>query len=209
MTATLLDDHRVEVQNVPSWRYRKQVAVTVDGYGKVTGDIAWGGNWFFLVADHGKDLATASCTELTAFSLSIRAALERDGITGANGEVIDHLELFGPPGDAANADSRNFVLCPGGAYDRSPCGTGTSAKLACLAADGKLAERSTWRQESIIGSLLEGRYETLNDPSSFPHADGPVVIPTITGSAWVTGEAKLILNPSDPFEAGIRRSRSV
>ncbi len=201
VTATLLDDCRASVRNVPSWRYRKAVPVDVPGHGVVHGDIAWGGNWFFLVSDHGQDLKLSDWKELSDFTLRIRAALERDGITGANGGLIDHIELFGPPTSAAS-DSQNFVMCPGGAYDRSPCGTGTSAKLACLAADGKLAAGATWRQESIVGSIFEGSWQP--DATTIPEATGPVIIPTITGSAWVTGEANLILQPSDPFRAGIR-----
>ncbi|MEN9556490.1 MAG: hypothetical protein RLZZ232_2776 [Planctomycetota bacterium] len=198
--ATLLDDHRVSLRNVPSWRYRKAVSVDVPGHGKVTGDIAWGGNWFYLVNDHGRDLRLSDWKGLTEFTLQIRAALERAGITGAGGGEIDHIELFGP-GTAGHADSRNFVLCPGGAYDRSPCGTGTSAKLACLAADGKLPAGSTWCQESIVGSVFEGSWQPASE--TVPEAAGPVIIPTITGTAWVTGEARLILQDSDPFRTGI------
>jgi 4-hydroxyproline epimerase len=201
VTATLLDESRASVRNVPSWRYRKSVVVNVPGHGPVTGDIAWGGNWFYLVSDHGQDLKLARWKELSEFTLQIRAALERDGITGADGGLIDHIELFGPP-SAANADSRNFVMCPGGAYDRSPCGTGTSAKLACLAADGKLPAGTVWRQESIVGSIFEGHWEPGTSASA--GTTDPVIIPTITGSAWVTGEANLILQPTDPFRAGIR-----
>lgn len=198
VTATLLDDHRVAVQNVSSYRSRKSVAVDVPGHGPVTGDISWGGNWFFLVSDHGQDLQWAKCKELTEFTLKIREALEQNGITGEDGGEIDHIELFGPP-THADSDSRNFVLCPGGAYDRSPCGTGTSAKLACLAADGKLATGAVWRQESIVGSIFEGSWQPDENSA---HKDA--IIPTITGSAWITGESSLILQASDPFRAGIR-----
>lgn len=198
VTATLHDEHRVSVQNVPSYRFRKSVAVDVPGHGPVTGDIAWGGNWFFLVSDHGQDLQLSKCKVLSDFTLRIRAALEKNGITGADGGEIDHIELFGPP-TQQNSDSQNFVLCPGGAFDRSPCGTGTSAKLACLAADGKLAVGAVWRQESIVGSIFEGRWQS--DENS---ADKNVIIPTITGSAWITGESSLIIQSSDPFRAGIR-----
>lgn len=201
VTATLHDDHRVSVRNVPSWRYRKAVSVNIPGYGNVSGDIAWGGNWFFLVSDHGQDLLLARWKELSDFTLRIRAALERDGITGANSGLIDHIELFGPPG-SLRAQSKNFVMCPGGAYDRSPCGTGTSAKLACLAADGKLAAGDIWNQESIVGSVFEGSWQP--DSATTSLSTDPVVIPTITGSAWVTGESNLILQPADPFRAGIR-----
>ncbi|MEZ6124373.1 MAG: proline racemase family protein [Planctomycetaceae bacterium] len=200
VTATLHDDHRVSVTNVPSFRYRSNVTVSVEGHGPVTGDVAWGGNWFFLVADHGQELQKQNCSRLTDFCLRIRDALEREHITGADSGLIDHVELFSPA-DSAIADSRNFVLCPGGAYDRSPCGTGTSAKLACLAADGKLSPGQLWRQQSIVGSVFEGGYRFSAE--SVANASGPVIVPTITGSAWITGEADLILDPSDPFAAGI------
>ncbi len=194
VTATLHPDGRVSVRNVPSYRHAKGVSVSVDGYGRVTGDVAWGGNWFFLVGDHREALELARVERLTDLTRRIRRALEANGITGADGGVIDHIELFGPPADPAN-HARNFVLCPGGAYDRSPCGTGTSAKLASLAADGKLRPGEVWRQEGILGTVFEGRYE--------PAADGKVV-PTITGRAWVTAEATLLLRDDDPFRDGIR-----
>jgi 4-hydroxyproline epimerase len=183
----------VQIENVPSYRHATAVPVTVEGHGVVHGDIAWGGNWFFLVADHGQTLEHANAAALTAFTLKIRAALERDGITGADGGLIDHIELFGPA-RARGANSRNFVLCPGGAYDRSPCGTGTSAKLACLFADGKLKEGEVWRQESIGGSVFEGWVRVV---------DGHV-IPSIRGTAYVNAEATLLLDPADPFQMGLR-----
>ena len=181
----------VTIENVPSYRHAAGVSVEVEGHGRVTGDVAWGGNWFFLVSDHGQALELGRAAELTDFTLRIRRALERQGITGAKGGEIDHIELFGPPRDRAN-HGRNFVLCPGGAYDRSPCGTGTSAKLACLAADGKLAEREVWRQESFLGSVFEGSYR---------RSDGQV-IPRIKGTAHITAEATLLLDERDPFRTG-------
>ena len=184
---------RVSVENVPSYRLSKGVTVNVEGAGPVTGDAAWGGNWFFLVEKHGQRLELANVGPLTDYAWRIRQALARQGVTGADGAEIDHVELFGPPRDPA-CQSRNFVLCPGGAYDRSPCGTGTSAKLACLYADGKLKEGQVWRQESILGSVFEGTVR----------ADGDRVIPRITGSAYVCAEATLLLDPADPFEMGIR-----
>lgn len=195
VTATLHDSHRVTVRNVPSHRFRKDVPLDVPGYGRIHGDIAWGGNWFFLVADHREELHGKNVERLTDVTKRIRAALEANGIAGEQGGVIDHIELFGPPGDPAN-DSRNFVLCPGGAYDRSPCGTGTSAKLACLAADGKLRPGEAWRQESVIGSVFEGRYE--------PGEAIGVVIPSITGTAYITAEGTLLVDAADPFRDGIR-----
>ena len=186
-------DHRVTVENVPSYRHAKGVTVEVAGHGTVTGDVAWGGNWFFLVNDHGQELDLRNVERLTDFTWRVRQALERQGITGRDGGVIDHIELFGPPRDPKN-HSRNFVLCPGKAYDRSPCGTGTSAKLACLVADGKIKEGDVWRQESIVGSVFEGSVRVV----------GGQVIPRVTGSAYVTAEATLLLDPADPFRTGIR-----
>ena len=182
----------VTIENVPSYRHAAGVSVDVEGHGRVKGDVAWGGNWFFLVSDHGQALEPGRVAELTDFTWRIRRELERQGITGADGGEIDHIELFGLPQDKAN-HSRNFVLCPGGAYDRSPCGTGTSAKLACLAADGKLAEGDVWRQESILGSVFEG---------SYVRRDGQV-IPRIKGTAFITGESTLLLDERDPFRTGI------
>jgi len=192
--ATLHGPNEVSVRNVPSYRSAKGVTVEVEGHGPITGDVAWGGNWFFLVDDHGQDLTPANVDHLLAFTWKIRQALERSGITGDDGEQIDHIELFGPPG-SDRADGRNFVLCPGRAYDRSPCGTGTSAKLACLAADGKLAPGATYRQESLIGSLFVGSYEVAPDNQ---------ISPTIRGTAYINAEATLILQPDDPFRMGIR-----
>ncbi len=196
VAATLHDRNRVTVRNVPSYRHRKDVVVDVPEYGRVTGDIAWGGNWFFLVHDHRESLEAANVDQLTSVAWQIRRALEAGGITGADGAPIDHIELVGPPRDPANS-ARNFVLCPGGAYDRSPCGTGTSAKLACLFADGKLAPGDVWRQESVIGSVFEATAEQGREPG--------VIVPRITGTAFVTAEAALLIDPADPFASGIPR----
>ncbi|MDH0896236.1 MULTISPECIES: 4-hydroxyproline epimerase [unclassified Pseudomonas] len=190
--ATLHDDRSVSVRNVPAYRYRKAVAVEVPGHGKVVGDIAWGGNWFFLISDHGLRVAGDNLDVLTAYSVAVQQALEDQGIRGEDGGLIDHIELFA---DDTEADSRNFVLCPGKAYDRSPCGTGTSAKLACLAADGKLQPGQLWRQASVIGSQFEGSYE---------HAEGGRIIPTIRGRAHISAEATLLIEADDPFAWGIR-----
>jgi 4-hydroxyproline epimerase len=193
--ATLHQDGRVTVENVDSYRHRKDVALEVPGYGPVKGEIAWGGNWFFLVDRTPFALTLENRDALTEYAWAIRCALRDQGITGAAGEEIDHVELF-VPAPSAHADSRNFVLCPGKAYDRSPCGTGTSAKLACLAADGKLAPGETWRQEGILGTTFEGSYRLRNGSAG-------AVIPSITGLAFITSESKLILQPGDPFPAGI------
>jgi 4-hydroxyproline epimerase len=185
--------NRVTIENVPSYRHAKDVQVPVPGMGSVDGDVAWGGNWFFLVKENRTDLDLANVDMLTQYTCSIRDSLTRHGITGANGGEIDHIELYGPPRNP-RAHSRNFVLCPGKAYDRSPCGTGTSAKLACLFADGKLKPGQVWQQESIIGSIFEGEVRL----------EGDKIIPRITGSAYVTAEAMLLIDPDDPFRAGIR-----
>lgn len=190
----LHDANTVSVVNVESYRLHKDVSVEVEGAGRFTGDVAWGGNWFFLVKESPIALKAANILPLTDLTMKIRSALEAAGKTGANGAWIDHVELFGPPQDTA-ADSRNFVLCPGGAYDRSPCGTGCSAKLACLAADGVLAPGEDWVQESVIGSTYRISYQ--------PGEEGGV-IPTVTGQAFVTSDTNLIFNPADPYRLGIR-----
>ncbi len=191
--ATLHPEGNVTVENVASYRHKAGVPVSVDGFGTVRGDIAWGGNWFFLVEDPPLRLGLDNVERLTEFAWAIRNALRAAGITGANGQEIDHIELSGAA-QTSEEDSRNFVLCPGKAYDRSPCGTGTSAKLACLAADGKLAPGQAWRQAGILGTVFEGSYELR---------DG-LLTPSITGAAFITAESRLILSPGDPFIAGIR-----
>jgi 4-hydroxyproline epimerase len=182
------------IGNVASYRLANAAAVNVPGIGIVTGDIAWGGNWFFLVDGAPVALTLEKLEELTSYTWQIRQALTANGITGTDGAEIDHIELFGPPSSKEVADSRNFVLCPGKAYDRSPCGTGTSAKLACQYADGKLKEGEVWRQESIVGSVFEGRVEVR---------DGQVM-PFVKGSAFINSDARLMLDELDPFCWGIR-----
>ncbi|MBL8763752.1 MAG: proline racemase family protein [Phycisphaerae bacterium] len=199
VTIHLAANGAVSIENVPSYRFAAQVPIRFDWRGRLTtvrGDIAWGGNWFYLVSEHGQTLATDNIESLTEFAWAIRQALERAGTRGdksvAHG-LIDHVELFGPP-TRPDADSRNFVLCPGKAYDRSPCGTGTSAKMACLFADGKLAPGQPWRQESIIGSRFVGSIRL----------DGNALVPTLSGNAHITAEAVLRLDDRDPFRYGIR-----
>jgi 4-hydroxyproline epimerase len=185
---------RVTIRNVPAYRHRAGVTVQVPGYGPVTGDVAWGGNWFFLVGNHPYSLTLAQVEPLTVFTWAVRGALADAGITGADGAEIDHIELFTEARDPSN-DSRNFVLCPGKAYDRSPCGTGTSAKMACLAADGNLKPGEIWRQEGILDTVFEGSFDLDGD-------DGRI-IPSVTGSAYVTAESSLIFEPADPFRLGV------
>ena len=186
--ATLHPDGSVSVANVASYRKARAVTVKVPGIGEVTGDVAWGGNWFFLIEKHGQDLALSNAETLTSYSWRVREAVNAQGFP-----EVDHIELFGPP-TAPDAHSRNFVLCPGKAYDRSPCGTGTSAKLACLAADGRLGEDEVWVQESITGSRFTGQYRRV----------GERIIPTISGTAFVNAEAILLLDERDPLCWGIR-----
>ena len=191
--ATLDDPNTVTLRNVPSFRLAASVAVAVEGLGVIRGDIAWGGNWFFLVNDHAEYLHLSNIDRLIDVTWKIRQALIRQKITGTNGQEIDHIELFSPS-STTRADSRNFVLCPGKAYDRSPCGTGTSAKIACLFADGKIATGVWYRQESIIGSFFEARVTLKGDQ----------IIPEIRGTAFINAEADLILNDDDSFGMGIR-----
>jgi 4-hydroxyproline epimerase len=193
VTAVLHSSGEVMVNNVASYRLAANVEVEVPRYGKIHGDVAWGGNWFFLVGDHGLELSLQNIEQLTNFTWAIRQALRSQGITGAVNQEIDHIELFGPS-HLPSVDSKNFVLCPGKAYDRSPCGTGTSAKLSCLYADGRIREGQVWKQESIVGTVFEG---------SVTEREGKVY-PSIKGSAFVNAEAELVLDPQDPFCMGIR-----
>jgi 4-hydroxyproline epimerase len=189
----LLDRNTARITNVRSYRYRKDVTIDVQGIGPVTGDIAWGGNWFFLTDHMPCPLVAANISQLTVAAHAMQDALLAAGI-GGDGAPVDHIEIFGPPG-TPGGDGRSFVLCPGGAYDRSPCGTGTSAKLACLAADGKLKPGAPWVQESIIGSRFEASYVAARQGG---------VIPTITGKAFITADITLVRDSADPFADGIR-----
>ncbi|ODC04995.1 hydroxyproline-2-epimerase [Terasakiispira papahanaumokuakeensis] len=190
VTATLHEDGAVTVCNVPAYRAQQQVSVDVPGYAVVKGDIAWGGNWFFLVSEHDFNLTLDQVDPLTTFTSAIKQALEDQDIRGDDGGLIDHIELFSADDQA---DSRNFVLCPGNAYDRSPCGTGTSAKLACLAADQKLSPGERWVQASITGSQFEGHYQV----------EGERIRPYITGRAYLSADATLLIDEQDPFAWGI------
>ncbi|HTV81862.1 MAG TPA: proline racemase family protein [Acidobacteriaceae bacterium] len=194
VSAMLRANGEVTLENVVSYRYRRDVEVHVPDVGVVRGDVAWGGNWFFLVDAGPVELTIGNCDQLTEYAWAVRGALKRNHITGTDGEEIDHVELSAP---ATSADSRNFVLCPGKAYDRSPCGTGTSAKLACLAADRRLMPGQVWRQEGILGTSFEGSYRMENGSPDR-------IVPSITGKAHVTAQGQLIFHPDDPFRSGIR-----
>jgi 4-hydroxyproline epimerase len=193
VSAVLHESGEVTVNNVASYRMAPKVPIGVPGFGKVHGDIAWGGNWFFLIEDHGQNLELKNVEALTSFTWAVRQALNANNIAGDNGHEIDHIELFGAS-KLPGVDSKNFVLCPGRAYDRSPCGTGTSAKLACLYADSKLKEGEVWKQESIVGSIFEGSVRVREGK----------IYPSIKGSAFVNSEAELILDSHDPLCMGIR-----
>jgi 4-hydroxyproline epimerase len=190
--ATLHTEGAVSIANVPSYRYCKAIEVHVPDYGVMRGDIAWGGNWFFLVADHCLSLRIENHATLMTAANAVRHALEVSGIRGKDGAIIDHIEFTAPPENSRNS-GRNFVLCPGAAFDRSPCGTGTSAKMACLHADGKLKPGEIWRQEGILGTVFEGSVSVAGD----------MLIPTIKGSAYITAESMLLFDDHDPFREGI------
>jgi len=192
VTITLAENNEVTIANIDAYCYRSRISVEVPGYGVVRGDVAWGGNWFFLIEEHPFTLTLDHEEQLTTFAWQVRQALAASGVTGADGAEIDHIELFTAAHNPVN-HSRNFVLCPGKVYDRSPCGTGTSAKMACLAAAGKLAPGQVWRQEGILDSVFTGRIERAGDR----------ILPYITGSAYVTAESSLVFQPSDPFRNGI------
>ena len=181
--------NKVSVKNIPAYRHLTHIPVTIDGK-TVHGDVAWGGNWFFLCHDHGLEVNMQNLEALTDFSWRVREQLTANGITGANGAEIDHVELFA---STPEADSKSFVLCPGKAYDRSPCGTGTSAKLACLYGDGTLQEGQIWKQQSVVGSIFEGSIQIQDNR----------IIPTITGEAWVMSEGTILIDERDPFGKGI------
>jgi 4-hydroxyproline epimerase len=189
----LLSANEVSFENVPSYRYRSKVAVEVASLGTVVGDIAWGGNWFFLVEKSPFELTARNIRPLNDASHEVRLALRHQQITGADGAEIDHVEFFGPA-QSAGGHSRNFVYCPGGAFDRSPCGTGTSAKIACLAADGKLKPGDRWIQESIIGSTFTASYREDSEGR---------IIPTVSGRAYICAESTLVQQQDDPFRNGI------
>lgn len=192
---TMHDANKVSVSNVASYRHKRDFVLSVPEIGDVCGDIAWGGNWFFLVSEHSQQLDYGNVDSLRDFAWAIRRELDEQGVRGPGDEFIDHVELFAPASDPSRADSRNFVLCPGKAYDRSPCGTGTSAKVACLAEDGKLKPGDLWRQEGITGSIFEARYQRDKDD----------IIPTITGTAFISGDCTLIFDPADPFIHGLTK----
>lgn len=197
----LLSGSRVSIENVPSYRLHRQIAIDLEGGRVLHGDVAWGGNWFFLCDDHGLEIEPGNLEALASLSAEIRRALPEQGVTGTEEAEIDHIELMGPPSSPEKADARNYVMCPGAAYDRSPCGTGTSAKIACLAADGKLQPGQIHRQESVVGSVFEATYRI--DESTGNSEPEIHILPRIVGDAFVTADAKLTIDLNDPFGKGI------
>ncbi|WP_170763573.1 proline racemase family protein [Ruegeria lacuscaerulensis] len=193
VTVELLDENTVTVTNIESRRVHCGITLDVPGYGAVTGDVAYGGNWFFIVDPSPIPIETDNIRQLTDMTIAIREASIAQGIGGEKGEPIDHVILQGGTPEP-DVHSRNYVLCPDDNYDRSPCGTGSSARLACLAADGRLAPGEEIVQQSVIGSSYRLSYR--------PGPNGGV-IPSITGQAHVIAEAKLIFAENDPYKAGI------
>lgn len=197
VSATLHEDGSVTIRNVPSFCHLKDVQVEVPGVGLVTGDVAYGGNWFFITQLPDCPVELANLDNLTRVTRAILRELSDQGVTGRDGAEIDHVEISAPPA-RPDADCKNFVLCPGGEYDRSPCGTGTSAKMASLFARGELSIGESWCQESVTGSMFTGWLEENENG----------LIPYVRGHAYVTGETTLHFNPSDPFRDGFSAANS-
>ncbi|MEJ7810014.1 MAG: proline racemase family protein [Gemmatimonadaceae bacterium] len=185
----------VTIENVPAYCHARDVMLDVPGVGRVTGDVAYGGNWFFITHLDAVPVDLEHAGELTRITQAIQDAIRAQGVTGAAGADIDHIEISQPP-TRADADRRNFVLCSGGDYDRSPCGTGTSATMAALHERGELAFGDLWRQESVTGSLFTGWLTP---------GEGGALVPHIRGTAFITGEATLHFDPRDPFRGGFGR----
>jgi proline racemase len=183
---------RVTFRNVPAFAAHLGAPVEVPTLGTVAVDVAYGGNWFFITHTRAVPVDLAHVRELTRFTHAVQDAIRAAGITGAGGADIDHIEISAPP-SRGDADARNYVLCSGGDYDRSPCGTGTSATMAALHARGRLALGQPWRQESITGSLFTGWLTSGAQGELIPH---------VRGTAFVTGETTLHFDPRDPFQCG-------
>lgn len=183
----------ITIRNVPATCYLLDQRIDVPGLGEINGDIAYGGNWFFITSIPAPALELKNVDELLEVTRKIRATLIERDVTGAGGAEIDHIELMGPSPELGEAGARNFVLCPGGAYDRSPCGTGTSAKLAALYKRGEIELEERWIQESIVGGRFIG----------WLTKEGADLIPWIRGRAFITGETTLYFSVDDPFRGGL------
>ena len=194
----------VTITNVPSFLFAQRVVVPVHGFGKVAADIAYGDNWFaFVEADQlGLMVEKTHLPVLMQAATAVREALVREGVRGrhperSGDEIVDHVKLFAPlAGDEPGA--RALTLCPGAAYDRSPCGTGTSAKLAVLHAKGELEIGAWFRSQSVLAT--EFRARVVRETRVGPH---PAIVPEVTGSAWITGFPTFVLDPEDPCRFGI------
>ncbi|MEE2883652.1 MAG: proline racemase family protein [Planctomycetota bacterium] len=190
--STLHPDGEISIRNVRSYRFAADVSLTINSGTEITGDVAWGGNWFFIAESPGISIEPARIDELIELCCEIRRALQSAGVTGASGAPIDHIELHESL-EEEDAGVRCFVLCPGKEWDRSPCGTGTSATLACLHARGQLAEGDSWTQVGPLGTRFSSSYI----------ADGTAIYPTIRGNAYISGEGWLHFDEDDPFRYGI------
>jgi len=190
----LHDPHTVTVRNVESRLVTEQLTIDVPGFGAVTGDVAYGGNWFYIIDPSPMAVETHNIRALTDLAVAIREAANAQRVPGPGEELIDHVILHGHSPDPA-IHSRSFVLCPDDTYDRSPCGTGCSARLATLAAKGLLLPGKVITQQSIIGSCFDISYQ--------PGPNGGV-LPTLRGQAHVMAEAHLVFDPADPFRHGVR-----
>ncbi|MFW6692287.1 proline racemase family protein [Streptomyces sp. MAR4 CNX-425] len=192
----------VTFRNVPSFALELDAAVEVPGLGRVTYDMAYGGNFYaILPADSlGIPFAKAEKQRMLDVGLAIMAAVNEQrrpvhpadpGIAGCK-----HVQLTAPPA-GGGADARNAMVIHPGWFDRSPCGTGTSARMAQLYARGELALGADFVNESLLGTLFTGRLEEET-------AVGGVraQIPAVTGRAWITGMGQYLLDPEDPFPAG-------
>jgi proline racemase len=193
----------VTLRNVPAFLAAREQTLQVDGWGAVTYDMAYGGNFYALVdaASVGVTVDPAEAQRLIACGADIMAAInanarpvhpEDERIAGCR-----HVVLHTPGRDGA--DARAATSIHPGWLDRSPCGTGTSARLAQLHARGELGVGDTFVNESVIGTRFTGRIAAETEV-----AGRPAIVPEITGRAWITGMGQYLLDPDDPFPAGFR-----
>jgi proline racemase len=195
----------VTIQNVPSYSHELDATVDVKGFGEVRYDLAFGGNFYAILplADLGIAFERSEKQRILDAGLAVMAAIneQRRPVHPDNPEiaVCHHVQLLAPGSTAQH--SRHAMAIHPGWFDRSPCGTGTSARLAQLHARGELAPDTDFVNESFIGTRFTGRIvgETTVGPDG---AQRPAIVPTITGRAWVTGTAQWHLDPADPFPEG-------
>jgi 4-hydroxyproline epimerase len=194
----------VRITNIPSFLYGTGYEVDVDGLGTLVVDVAYGGNFYAIVEPQPifNDIADVGVSDLLAWSPRLRTAFNaRYNIAHPENPVIDkltHVLWTGKP-RAEGATARNAVFYGSAALDRSPCGTGTSARMAQLAAKGQLAEGEVFVHESIIGSLFTGHIERRAKVG-----DRDAIIPSIEGWARVTGLNTIFIDDRDPFAHGFQ-----